>query len=124
MYSRNIENKQTNKQTKSRLPPLKLVFRLACHSPHTRIAASPRDHRLLFQSCSSQRPRRFQRAALLLSSIEVNCMRSAALGKAARLSIDYLDAAYRLVFPLRPVALAQFYKYHHQIGNAASGKLI
>ena len=34
------------------------------------------------------------------------------------------DAAYRLVFPLRQVALAQFYKYHHQCGNAASGKLV
>ena len=29
-----------------------------------------------------------------------------------------------LVIPLRQVALAQLYKYHHQSGNAASGKLV
>ena len=48
----------------------------------------------------------------------------ATVGKAARLLIDWLDAAYRLVFPLRQVALSQLYKYHHQSSNAASGKLV
>ena len=46
------------------------------------------------------------------------------MGKAARLSIYWLDAACRLVIPLRQVALAQLNKYHHQSGNAASGKLV
>ena len=44
--------------------------------------------------------------------------------KAARLSIYWLDAACRLVIPLRQVALAQLNKYHHQSGNVASGKLV
>ena len=43
----------------------------------------------------------------LQSWIEFNCLRSAAVGKAARLSIYWLDAAYRLVIPLRQVTLAQ-----------------
>ena len=43
----------------------------------------------------------------LLSWIEFNCLRSAAVGKAARLSIYWLDAACRLVIPLRQVTLAQ-----------------
>ena len=43
----------------------------------------------------------------LPSWIEFNCLRSAAVGKAARLSIYWLDAACRLVIPLRQVALAQ-----------------
>ena len=46
------------------------------------------------------------------------------MGKAARLSIYRQDAAYRSVFPLRQVALAQLYKNHHQSGDAASGKLV
>ena len=41
------------------------------------------------------------------SWIEFNCLRSAAVGKAARLSIYWLDAACRLVIPLRQVTLAQ-----------------
>ena len=60
----------------------------------------------------------------LPSWIEFNCLRSAAVGKATRLSIYWLDAACRLVIPLRQVALAQLNKYHHQSGNAASGKLV
>ena len=60
----------------------------------------------------------------LPSWIEFNCLRSAAVGKAARLSIYWLDAACRLVIPLRQVTLAQLNKYHHQSGNAASGKLV
>ena len=43
----------------------------------------------------------------LPSWIEFNCLRSAAVGKAARLSIYWLDAACRLVIPLRQVTLAQ-----------------
>ena len=55
----------------------------------------------------------------------VNCLRSAAVGKAAGLLIYWQDAAYRLVFPLQlQVALAQFYKNHHQSSNTASGKLV
>ena len=66
----------------------------------------------------------YHRAVSLPSWIEFNCLRSAAVGKAARLSIYWLDAACRLVIPLRQVALAQLNKYHHQSGNAASGKLV
>ena len=62
----------------------------------------------------------YHRAASLPSWIEFNCLRSAAVSKAARLSIYWLDAACRLVIPLRQVALAQLYKYHHQCSNAAS----
>ena len=46
------------------------------------------------------------------------------MAKVARLLIYWLDAACRLVIPLRQVALAQLNKYHHQSGNAASGKLV
>ena len=62
-------------------------------------------------------------AASLPSWIEVNCMQSVAVGKAARLSIYWQDAAWRLVIPLWQVALVQLYKYHDQSGKAASGKL-
>ena len=58
-------------------------------------------------------------AASLPSWIEVNCMRSAAVGKAARLSIYWQDAACRLVILLRQVVLAQLYKYHHQSCKAS-----
>ena len=44
---------------KSCKSPPNAGFRLACRSPLCRFAALPRDHRLLFQSCSSQRQRRF-----------------------------------------------------------------
>ena len=43
----------------------------------------------------------------LPSWIEFNCLRSAAVGKAARLSIYWHDAACRLVIPLQQVTLAQ-----------------
>ena len=66
----------------------------------------------------------YHRAASLPSWIEFNCLRSAVVGKAARLSIYWLDAACRLVIPLRQVALAQLNKYYHQSSNAASGKLV
>ena len=39
------------------------------------------------------------------------------MGKVARLSIYWQDAACRFVIPLRQVALAQLNKYHHQSGN-------
>ena len=51
-------------------------------------------------------------------------MRSATVGKAARLSIYWQDAAYRLVIPERQEKFAQLYKYHYQSGQAASGKLV
>ena len=94
-------------------------FRLACC---LLLPALPRDHCLPFQSCSSQQPHRFAfpssgTLAALSSSIEFNCLRSAALGKVVRLSIGWQDAAYRLVFPLLQVALAQLYKYHHRNGK-------
>ena len=44
-------------------------------------------------------------------------MRSATVGKAARLSIYWQDAAYRLVISERQVEFAQLYKYHHQSGE-------
>ena len=59
----------------------------------------------------------YHRAASLPSWIEFNCLRSAAVGKAARLSIYWHDAACRLVIPLRQVALAQLNKYQHQSGK-------
>ena len=67
----------------------------------------------------------YHRAASLPSWRKFNCLRSAAVGKAARLSIyNWHDAACRLVIPVRQVVLAQLYKNHHQSGNAASGKLV
>ena len=66
----------------------------------------------------------YHRAASLPSWIEFNCLRSAAVGKAARLSIYWHDAACRLIIPLRQVALAQLYKNHHHSSNVASGKLV
>ena len=38
-------------------------------------------------------------------------MRSAAVGKAARLSIYWQDVAYRLIIPERQVEFGQLYKY-------------
>ena len=54
----------------------------------------------------------------LSCKIEFNSLRSAAVGKAVGLSIDWQDADYCLVFPLQQVALVQLYIYHHQSGNA------
>ena len=94
-------------------------FRLACHSPLCRypvwssLAVSELQLPLWL----------YHRAASLPSWIELNCLRTAAVGKAARLSIYWYDAACRLVIPLRQVALVQLYK-NHQSGNAASGKLV
>ena len=55
----------------------------------------------------------FHRAVSLWSWIEVNCLRSAAVGKVARLSIDWLDAAH-----------AWSSLCGHQSGNVASSKLV
>ena len=60
----------------------------------------------------------------LPSWIEFNSLWSATVGRAARLSIYWQDAACRLVIPERQVALAQLYNYHHQRGKVASGKLV
>ena len=62
----------------------------------------------------------YHRAASLPSWIEFNCLRSAMVGKAARLAICWHDAACRLVIPLRQVALAQLYKYHRQASLKAA----
>ena len=47
----------------------------------------------------------YHQIALLLSWIEVNCMRSAAVGKAARFSIYWQDAACCSVIPLQQVVM-------------------
>ena len=99
-------------------------FRLACRLPLCRYAAWSSLAVSELQLSAATPLWLYHRAASLPSWIEFNCLRSAAVGKAARLSIYWLDAACRLVIPLRQVALAQLYKYHHQSGNAASGKLV
>ena len=96
--------------------------RLACHSPHCHfIVWSPLAVSELQLSVATPLWL-FHWATSLSSWIEVNCQRSAAVGKMVRLSIDRLDAAHRLVFPLRGVALAQLYKYHHQSSNVVSAE--
>ena len=99
-------------------------FRLACRSPLCRYAAWSSLAVSELQLSAATPLWLYHRAASLPSWIEFNCLRSAAVGKAARLSIYRQDAACRLVIPLRQVALAQLYKYHHLSGNAASGKLV
>ena len=99
-------------------------FRLTCRLPHCRFAAWSSLAVSELQLSAATPLWLYHRAASLPSWIEFNCLRSAVVGKAARLSINWLDAACGLVIPLRQVALAQLYKYHHQRGNAASGKLV
>ena len=99
-------------------------FRLACRSPRWRYAAWSSLVVSELQLSAATPLWLYHRAASLPSWIEFNCLRSAAVGKAARLSIYWHDAACRLVIPLRQVALAQLYKNHHQSGNAASSKLV
>ena len=89
----------------------KAGFRLACHSLH-------------FIAWSLLAVSELQLAAAKSSWIEVNCLWPAAVGKAARLLIDWLDAAHRLVFTLWRVVLVQLYKNHHQSGSSARGKLV
>ena len=99
-------------------------FRLTCRSPLCRYVAWSSLAVSELQLSAATPLWLYHRAASLQSWIEFNCLRSAAVGKAARLSIYWLDAACRLVIPLRQMALAQLNKYHHQSGNAASGKLV
>ena len=99
-------------------------FRLACRSPPCRYVAWSPVAVSWFTALSGHAAVAYHQAASFPSWIEVNCMQSAAVGKAARLLIYWQDAACRLVIPLRQVALAQLNKYHHQSGNAASGKLV
>ena len=99
-------------------------FRLTCRLPHCRYAAWSSLAVSELQLSAATPLWLYHRAASLPSCIEFNGLRSAAVGKAARLSIYWLDAACRLVISLRQVALAQLYKNHHQSGNAASGKLV
>ena len=80
-----------------------------------RFATTPRDHRLPFHGYScGHAALAYHQAVSLLSWIEVNCLRTAAVGKAVRLSTYWQDTACHLVIALRQVALAQLYKYHHQ----------
>ena len=94
-------------------------FRLACRSPLCRCVAWSSLGVKELQLSAATLLWLYHRVASLPSWIEFNCLRSAAVGKAARLSIYWQDAACRLVIPLRQVALVQLYKYHHQ-----SGKLV
>ena len=99
-------------------------FRLACRSLLCRYAAWSSLAVSELQLSAATPLWLYHQAELLPSWIELNCLWSAAVGKAARLSIYWEDAACRLVIPLQQVALAQLYKYHHQSGNAASSKLV
>ena len=99
-------------------------FRLAWHSPLCRYAARSSLAVSELQLSAATPLWLYHWAASLPSWIEFNCLQSAAVGKAVGLSIDWQDAAYRLVFPLLQVALAQLFKNHHQSGNAANGRLV
>ena len=83
----------------------KAGFRLACRSPLCRYAAWSSLAVSELQLSVATPLWLYHWATSLLSWIEFNCLRSAAVGKAAGLSIYWQDAAYRLVFPLRQVAL-------------------
>ena len=63
------------------------------------------------------------RAVLLPSWIEVNGVRSAAVGKAARLSIYWQDTAYRLVIPERQVEFAQLYKFNQNLFSTSHTRI-
>ena len=93
------------------------VFRLACYLPHCcYIPWSPLAISELQLSVAMPFwP--FHRATSLQSWTEVNCLWSANVGKTAGFSINWLDPAYRMVFPLRQMALVQLYKYLHQSGE-------
>ena len=88
-------------------------FRLACCSPLCRYAAWSSLAVSELQLSAAMPLWLYHWAASLPSWIEFNCLRSATVGKAARLSIYWQDAACRLVIPLRQAALAQLYKNHH-----------
>ena len=82
-------------------------FRLTCRSPLCRYAAWSSLAVSELQLSAATPLWLFTQRQSLLSWIEFNCLRSAAVGKAARLSIYWLDAACRWVIPLRQVALTQ-----------------
>ena len=96
-------------------------FRLAYCSPLCRYCTWSL---LAISELSSQWPRRFCLSPSGITSYSLSVFWSTSVGKAAGLFIYWQDTAYRLVIPLRQVVLAQLYKYHHQSGNAVSGKLI
>ena len=70
-------------------------FRLTCRLPHCRFAAWSSLAVSELQLSAATPLWLYHRAASLPSWIEFNCLRSAAVGKAARLSINWLDAAWR-----------------------------
>ena len=82
-------------------------FRLTCRSPLCRYAAWSSLAVSELQLSAATPLWLFTERQSLPSWKEFNCLRSAAVGKAARLSICWLDAACRLVIPLRQVTLAQ-----------------
>ena len=83
-------------------------FRLTCRLPHCRYAAWSLLAVSELQLSAATPLWLFTERQSLQSWIEFNCLRFAAVGKAARLSIYWLDAACRLVIPLRQVtSLAQ-----------------
>ena len=98
-------------------------FRLACRSPLCRviIACCFRVAALSGNAASTLSP---SGIAPKLNRIQLSAIcRGRQSGKVID-QLNWLDPACRLVIPLRQVALAQLYKYHHQSGNAASGKLV
>ena len=70
-------------------------FRLTCRLPLCRYAAWSSLAVSELQLSAATPLWLYHRAASLPSWIEFNCLRSAAVGKAARLSINWLDAACR-----------------------------
>ena len=80
-------------------------FRLACRSPLCRYVVWSPLAVSWFAALSDHAALAYPRATSLPSWKEVNCLRFAAVGKAARLLIYWQDAACRLVIPLRQVAL-------------------
>ena len=75
-------------------------FRLACCSPLCRYVARSLLAISWFTALSGQAALAYHRGATLQSSIKVNCIQSAVVGEAARLSIYWEDAGCRLVIPL------------------------
>ena len=95
----------------------KAGFRLACHSPHCGFIAWSLLAISEFEALSGHAALAFPPKDVILKLNRSQLT----VGKAARLLIDWLDAAHHLIFPLRRVEL---YKNHFQSANAASGKLV
>ena len=93
-------------------------FRLACRSSHCCFIAWSLLAVSELQLSAGTPLWLFHRATSLLSWIEVNCLRSTALGKVVRLSIGWLDTTHLLFFPLRLRSCKKI------TINAASGKLV